>query len=108
LEVQPEYRGNGPGRLGEVDDAVEGQRGEQLLRELLVVERGQAEGRAIGSPDLGLGKSRRVAAAVVVAAGGREERHDLQALRDLELGGYVRDGEAARSIRVAETHDIEH
>src|SRR5215469_16851064 len=38
LEVQAKHGGNGPRGLGEIEQSVQGQSGEQLTRELLVVE----------------------------------------------------------------------
>ena len=106
LEVEAEDLGDRPGGLGQVDHAVQRQRGEQLAGEFLVVEGGEAEGGAVGAHDLGLGQHRGEAA-VEVAPGGGEEGQQADALAALELGGDGRHRQAARRVGVAQAHDVE-
>jgi hypothetical protein len=106
FEVEPEDLGDRPGGLGQVDHAIEGQRGEQLAGEFLVVERGEAEGGPVGAHDLGLGQHGGEAA-VEIAPGSCEKGQQADALGALELGGNGRHGKAARRVGVAQAHDVE-
>src|SRR5262249_27791762 len=106
LQVQTEHGGDGPRGLSEIDEAVQGQGGEELARELLVIERGEAEGGPICPRDAELRQDRGVA---LRHFGPRrhEEGSQAEALAHLELGGDGRDRETARGVRVAQAHDVE-
>src|SRR5262249_38919973 len=106
LQVQTEHGGDGPRGLSEIDEAVQGQGGEELARELLVIERGEAEGGPICPRDAELRQDRGVA---LRHFGPRrhEEGSQAEALAHLELGGDGRYRETARGIRVAQAYDVE-
>src|SRR5262249_48352956 len=104
LQIEPEHGADGPRRLGQIDETVQGQGREELTRELLVVGRRQTDRGAVGAAQAELRQHRRVAPGR--GAGGHEERRELEALGELELRRDAGDRETARRVAVAESYDV--
>src|SRR5690349_5845118 len=84
FQVKAEHGGNRPRGLREIDYPVERQRREELAREVLIVQRRQREGRAVGALDLSLRQHARITAIGICARRSEEWRY-ADALRALEL-----------------------
>ena len=57
LEIEAKHGGDGPRRLGQIDEPVERQGGEELARELLIVSRRQADRGSVGAGRLSWGST---------------------------------------------------